>query len=83
MQYSITQMQQVNESRLRIDAEYWHPEFVANSHLVSSPEKIGDFVTSGVPNIKSTPIKRDFKYLEISQIAIHDCTYHTIPGPTR
>ncbi len=52
----------------RVDAEYWHPSFVKNSSLVSTAKKIGDFIDSNIVNIKSSPINRDFEYLEISNI---------------
>ncbi len=78
MQFSVVQFQEIKDSGFRADAEYWHPELIANSQLISSAEKIGDFVVSRVPNIKSTPINRDFDYLEISQISMNGCEYHTI-----
>ena len=79
MQYSIIQMDDIQQARLRVDAEYWHPDLIANDRLISSSETIGGFVVSSIPNIKSTPVNRDFEYLEISQIAPDSCAYRTIP----
>ena len=79
MQFSVVQFQEIKDSGFRADAEYWHPELIVNSRLISLPEKIGDFVVPRVPNIKSTPINRDFDYLEISHISINGCEYQTIP----
>ena len=77
MHYSIVPFLEVKEIDFRSDAEYWHPDLVRNSNLISGTQKIGDFVVSRILNIKSTPIKRDFRYLEISSIAINSCEYKT------
>lgn len=53
----------------RIDGEYWHPEFIANSLLVTSEKRISDFISSDIRNIKSSPVSEDFEYLEISGIS--------------
>jgi len=36
-----------------------------------------DVVTTDITNVKSTPINRDFKYLEISNISLDNCEYET------
>ena len=77
MKYSIVWLSEAVAAGFRIDAEYWQPEFIRNSALVSSAEKIRDFVTADVANIKSSPIGRDFEYLEISGIAASSCEYRT------
>ena len=79
MRYSIVQYSEVVAAGFRIDAEYWHPEFIRNSALVSTAETIGDFVAANVANIKSSPIGRDFEYLEISGISTTGCDYRTSP----
>lgn len=79
MRYSIVWHSEVVAAGFRIDAEYWHPEFIRNSALVSSAETIGDFVAANVANIKSSPINRDFEYLEISGISTTGCAYRTSP----
>ena len=61
----------------RIDAEYWHPIFIRNSELVSSHQKLRDYVDRNIANIKSSPINRDFEYLEISQISLSSFEYQT------
>ena len=58
----------IKEQDCRIDAEYWQPLFVKNSNLVQPEHKIGEFIDSNIENIKSSPINRDFEYLEISNI---------------
>ena len=59
----------------RIDAEYWHPVFIQNSELVSPHQKLRDYVSHNIVNIKSSPINRDFEYLEISKISLNICEY--------
>ena len=61
----------------RIDAEYWHPVFIQNSNLVSPHQKLRDYVSPNIANIKSSPINRDFEYLEISQISLSSFEYQT------
>ena len=61
----------------RIDAEYWHPVFIQNSELVSPRQKLRDYVSHNIVNIKSSPINRDFEYLEISKISLNICEYET------
>lgn len=61
----------------RIDAEYWDPVFIRNSDLVSPRQKLRDYVFHNVANIKSSPINRDFEYLEISQISLNNFEYQT------
>lgn len=70
MQYSIINYSEAAKLfDFRLDAEYWHPEFIKNSLLISNNRKISDFVDSNIANIKSSPINRDFEYLEISNIS--------------
>ena len=78
MQYSIVRKSEVEEILdNRMDAEYWHPDFIENSKLVSGDARIRDFVQPDISNIKSSPIHRDFEYLEISRISLSDCAYET------
>ena len=78
MQYSIVRKSEVEEILdCRMDAEYWHPTFIENSKLVSRGARIRDFVHPNVTNIKSSPINRDFEYLEISRISLSNCAYET------
>lgn len=65
------------DSVVRIDAEYWHPEFIENSRLVPREKKVGDFTMKDIANIKSSPVNRDFEYLEISRISLNSCEYKT------
>jgi len=70
MQYLIANYSDTTkEQDCRIDAEFWHPMFVKNSSLVSTEHTIGDFTDSNIANIKSSPINRDFEYLEISNVS--------------
>ena len=78
MQYSIVNFSEFKcVVDLRIDAEYWHPVFIRNSALVSPDQKLRDFVCQDIANIKSSPINRDFEYLEISQISLNSFEYQT------
>lgn len=78
MQYSVVDYLQVKSvPGFRIDAGYWHPEFVENSQLVSADVRIRDFVEENICNIKSSPINRNFKYLEISKISLNSYEYET------
>ncbi len=79
MRYSVVNYSEIkNTFDFRIDAEYWHPDFIRNSQFVSKDNpKIRDFVEHNVPNIKSSPINRDFEYLEISNISVNSCEYET------
>ena len=79
MRYSIVWLSEMKKAGFRIDAEYWHPDFIQNAALVSPERRIRDFVAPHIPNIKSTPIGRDFAYLEIANIATELCTYETKP----
>ena len=82
MQYSIVRKSEVEEILdCRMDAEYWHPDFVENSKLVSGDARIRDFVRLDISNIKSSPIHRDFEYLEISRISLSNCAYETVKVP--
>ena len=78
MQYSIVYYSEVlKNADFRFDAEYYHPEFIENSKLISSSKKIKDFISQNVQNIKSAPINRGFDYLEISKISLENCVYET------
>lgn len=78
MKYSIVDYLQVKSVLgFRIDAGYWHPEFVENSQLVSADVRIRDFVEENICNIKSSPIDKNFKYLEISKISLNGYEYET------
>ena len=83
MQHSIVSLSDIKKTvELRIDAEYWHPDFIKNSRLVSGKNKIKnftikDFTIKDISNIKSKPIERDFEYLEISQIPLNSFGYET------
>ena len=78
MQYSIVNFADVKAvDDFRIDAHYWHPVFIQNSVLVSPHQKLEDFVCQNIANIKSSPINRDFEYLEISQISLNSFEYQT------
>ena len=78
MPYSIVNYSEVKSvTDFRIDAEYWHPVFIKNSLLVPHERKLRDFVCQDIPNIKSSPINRDFEYLEISQISLSSFEYQT------
>lgn len=82
MQYSIVNYSEVQSvPGSRMDAKYWHPAFIENSKLVSRNIKIRDFVQSDISNIKSSPIHRDFEYLEISRISLSNCAYETVKVP--
>ena len=82
MQYSIVNYSEVQSvPGSRMDAEYWHPAFIQNSKLVSRDIKIRDFVQLDISNIKSSPIHRDFEYLEISRISLSNCAYETSKIP--
>lgn len=78
MQFSIVDLSKVKAvDDFRIDAQYWHPVFIQNSRLVSSSQKLGDFVDKNIANIKASPINRDFEYLEIAQISMSRFEYQT------
>lgn len=79
MRYSIVPLSEIQDAGFRADAEYWDPELILNSSLISSASKIGHFVVPAVPNIKSAPIHRDFRYLEIANISVSSGEYRTIP----
>ena len=78
MQFSIVQFTEVKSRGFRMDAEYWHPEFIKNSTLVSPKIKIKDVVAPSISNIKSSPVNQNFDYLEISNISTTSCEYHTV-----
>ena len=78
VQYSIVNFSEVKDvADCRIDAEYWHPIFIRNSALVPPHQQLKDFVCQEISNIKSSPINRDFEYLEISQISLSSFEYQT------
>ena len=77
MQYSIVNFSEFKADNLRIDAEYWHPAFIENASLLSPHQKLRDFVSPDIHNIKSTPIHRDFEYLSSSQISPKHLEYET------
>ena len=78
VQYSIVNFSQIEAVEdFRIDAEYWHPIFIRNSTLVLPDKRLRDFVYQNIANIKSSPISRDFEYLEISQISLGNFEYQT------
>lgn len=77
MQYSIVNFSEFKADDFRIDAEYWHPDFIENAHLISPRQRMRDFVSSDILNIKSTPINRDFEYLRSSQISPRRFEYKT------
>ena len=77
MQYSIVNFSEFKADNLRIDAEYWHPAFIENASLLSPHQKLRDFVSSDIRNIKSNPINRDFEYLSSSQVSPKHLEYET------
>ena len=78
MRHSVVNFSEVEAVEdFRLDAEYWHPVFVHNSTLVSPHNRLRDFVYQNIANIKSSPINRDFEYLEISQISLSNFEYQT------
>ena len=77
MQYSIVNLSEFKADDLRMDAEYWHPVFIENAARLSSHQKIRDFVSPDIRNIKSTPINGDFAYLSDSQISPSHLEYKT------
>ena len=79
MRFSIVQFTEVKSRGFRMDAEYWHPEFIKNSSLVSPENKIQDVIHHNILNIKPFPADRDFDYLEISNISTNSCEYYTVP----
>lgn len=81
MQYSIVNFSEFKADDLRIDAEYWHPIFIENAALLSPHQKIRDFVSPDIRNIKSTRINRDFAYLSGSQISPKSLEYETTTVP--
>ena len=79
MQYSIVCSSEIRKTfDLRIDAEYWQPAFIKNSQLVSKNKTIKDFIIQDISNIKSSPINKNFEYLEISKISLESLFYETI-----
>lgn len=79
MRRSIVTLSEIRAAGFRADSEYWHPDYIANSALVPPDIKIRDCVVSAVPNIKSAPIHRDFRYLEIANISVNSGEYRTVP----
>ena len=77
MQYSIVNFSEFKAENLRIDAEYWDPAFIENASLLSPHQKLRDFVSPDIRNIKSNPINRDFAYLSSSQISPKHLEYET------
>ena len=77
MRYSVVNFSEFKADDFRIDAEYWHPDFIKNAHLISPRQRMKDFVSSDILNIKSTPINRDFEYLRSSQISPRSFEYKT------
>ena len=77
MQYSIVNFSEFKAENLRIDAEYWHPAFIQNAALLSPHQKMRDFVSPDIRNIKWTTIDRDFAYLSSSHISPKHLEYET------
>lgn len=78
MKHSIVSSLDVESvNNFRIDAHYWQDTFIQNSNLVSPNKKLRDYVSDNIANIKSSPINRDFEYLEISKIFLNICEYET------
>lgn len=76
MQFSIVNYSEVDSLYdFRIDGEYWHPDFIQNSQLVSGEKKIRDVVDL---NIDHSPHPPKFEYLEISGISLYGCEYNTV-----
>ena len=77
MQYSIVNFSEFKADNLRIDAEYWHPAFIENAALLSPHQKLRDFVSPDIRNIKWTAIDREFEYLSGSHISPKHLEYET------
>ncbi len=80
MQVSTVKFLKVKEEMgnlFRIDAEYWQSFFLKNNNLISGECKIRDFIENNILNIKSSPIHRDFEYLDISNINLGNYQYQT------
>ena len=79
-QYSVINYSELGVSPdARIDGEYWRPDFIRNSRRISGGKPLADFVEPNIANIKSSPIHRDFAYLEISKISLENLAYETTP----
>ena len=79
MQYSIVNLSEArtNNVLFRWDSEYWHPSFIENSKLIFGDYTIRDFVKKNIGNIKSSPLNKEFEYLEISKIPLNSFNYQT------
>ena len=62
----------------RLDSEYWHPDFIKNSQLVSTKIKVSDLIDPNIDNIKSLHQNGDFEYLEISNISPYNYKTQTV-----
>ena len=61
MEHSVVNFSEIKAvDDFRIDAQYWHPVFIQNSEFVSPRQKLRDYVSRNIANIKSSPINRDF-----------------------
>ncbi|MGI9256981.1 MAG: hypothetical protein ACR2PY_08620 [Salinispira sp.] len=79
MQISVVNYSEVKKSPyFRLDSDYWHPEFIQNSKIVSPSLLIKDVVTKNIQNIKSSPRNNNFQYLEISRISLTVSDYEPI-----
>ena len=79
MMYSVVSFADIKTSPgIRMDAEYWRSVFIKNSRLVPTTNKIKHFISKNVSNIKSSPINKNFDYLEISKISLENPMYETI-----
>ena len=82
MRHSIVCLSEIKRTGgLRMDAEHWRPCFIKNSKLVSDDKRVKHYISHDISNIKSSPIHREFEYLEISHISLNSLEHETAPIP--
>ncbi len=76
MQYSIVSFKKVMSASkgARIDANFFHPDFINNEKLVNKKNKIHSFVEKNISKLEKAPNYK-FNYLEISNISTNSLSY--------
>lgn len=68
----------MNTYRIRLDAEYYKKDFLENEKFLNGKYRISNYCDNKIKNIKKLKLKKNFNYLEISNVSLNSLEYNTM-----